>query len=108
MSQIGERVLGRKGSGPFWYAGTVRHIDGNRSYVIFDDGDDALVEASKLKKLELNEGDRVRTARRGTRGSLPQTSSLPGRGLAPTRHRSPGGASVATSTTRALARREAS
>src|SRR5262249_39397339 len=34
-------------------------IDGNRSYVIFDDGDDALVEAAKLKKLELKEGERL-------------------------------------------------
>ena len=59
MWKIGDRVLGRKGSEPFWYAGTVRHIDGHRSYVIFDDGDDALVEASRLRKLELKEGDHL-------------------------------------------------
>jgi hypothetical protein len=59
MWKIGDRVFGRKGIEPNWYTGTVRHIDGDRCYVIFDDGDDALLEAAKLKKLDLNPDDRI-------------------------------------------------
>jgi hypothetical protein len=59
MWKIGDRVLGRKGSEDYWYPGTVRHLDGKRCYVIFEDGDDALVEMRKLKALDLHVGDRV-------------------------------------------------
>src|ERR1700676_954344 len=59
MWKVGDRVFGRKGSEQFWYAGTVRHLDGDRCYVIFEDGDDALVEVRKLIALELQKGDRV-------------------------------------------------
>jgi hypothetical protein len=59
MWKTGDRVLGPKGSDQYWYAGTVRHIDGQRCYVIYDDGDDALMEAAKLKAFDLHAGDRV-------------------------------------------------
>jgi hypothetical protein len=59
MWKIGDRVFSRKGMEQYWYPGTVRHLDGDRCYVIFEDGDDALVVAQKLKALELHEGDRV-------------------------------------------------
>jgi hypothetical protein len=59
MWKIGDRVLGKKGSEQFWYPGTVRHLDGERCYVIFEDGDDALVESQKLKAFELHVGDRI-------------------------------------------------
>jgi hypothetical protein len=59
MWTVGERVFGQKGAEQFWYTGTVRHIDRERCYVIYDDGDDALVEPNKLKALNLQTGDRV-------------------------------------------------
>jgi hypothetical protein len=59
MWKIGDRVFGRKGTDEYWYPGTVRHLDGKRCYVIFEDGDDALVDMRKLKALELHAGDRV-------------------------------------------------
>jgi len=59
MWNTGQRVFGQKGSEQFWYTGTVRHIDGERCYVIFDDGDDALLDAAQLKALDLHVGDGV-------------------------------------------------
>ena len=59
MWTVGQRVFGQKGNEQFWYAGTIRHIDGERSYVIFEDGDDALLETDHMKDLDLHAGDRV-------------------------------------------------
>jgi hypothetical protein len=59
MLEVGTRVLGRRGQEDHWYTGTIRHVDGERFYVIFDDGDDALLESKRLKSLDLTVGDRV-------------------------------------------------
>jgi hypothetical protein len=59
MWKIGDRVWGRKGSNDFWCTGVVRHIDGERCYIIFDDGDDALLEHDMLQAFELKAGDSV-------------------------------------------------
>jgi DNA repair protein Crb2 Tudor domain len=59
MWKISDRVFAQKGNDHFWYPGTVRHIDGERCYVIFDDGDDALVDDAQLKALDLHAGDGV-------------------------------------------------
>ena len=59
MWKVGQRVFGQKGTEQFWYTGTVRHIDGERCYVIFDDGDDALLDAAQIKALDLHAGDRI-------------------------------------------------
>jgi hypothetical protein len=59
MLKVGERVFGRKGQEDHWYTGTIRHVDGERFYVIFDDGDDALLESRRLKSLDLHIGDQV-------------------------------------------------
>ena len=59
MWKVDERVFGRRGGEPNWYTGTVKHIDGERCYVIFDDGDDALMEDNSLKRLELHVGERL-------------------------------------------------
>jgi Domain of unknown function (DUF4537) len=59
MLKVGERVFGRRGQEDHWYTGTIRHVDGERFYVIFDDGDDALLESKRLKELDLHIGDQV-------------------------------------------------
>jgi hypothetical protein len=59
MLNVGERIFGRKGQEDCWYTGTIRHVDGERFYVIFDDGDDALLESKRLKSLDLHIGDQV-------------------------------------------------
>ncbi len=59
MWTVGQRVIGRKGTEQFWYTGTVRHIDGERCYVIFDDADDALLETGSIKGLDLHAGDPI-------------------------------------------------
>jgi hypothetical protein len=56
MWKVGDHVLGRKGSEDFLYPGEVRHLDGERCFVVFYDGDDGMVEASELKALELHVG----------------------------------------------------
>jgi hypothetical protein len=64
MWTIGQRVFGKRQELPHWYPGTVRHVDGGRCYVIFDDGEDALLDAERLRAFKLRAGDRiaVRTA----------------------------------------------
>ncbi len=59
MWKVGDRVLGRRHEDVYWYPGTVRHIDGDRCYVIFDDGEDALVGRDNLRAIDLQVGDRV-------------------------------------------------
>jgi hypothetical protein len=59
MWTTGDRVLGRRGEDNYWYAGTVRHIDGERCYVIFDDGEDALLAPAQLLPVRLQTGDAV-------------------------------------------------
>jgi hypothetical protein len=59
MWKIGDRVLGKRLDENYWYPGTVRHTDGSRFYVIFDDGEDALAADDQLKPLTLRPGDRA-------------------------------------------------
>jgi hypothetical protein len=59
MWKIGDRVWGRKGTDGAWCAGVVRHIDGQRSYVIFDDGEDALLDECHLQAFELKVDDGI-------------------------------------------------
>ncbi len=58
MRQSGERVLAAKGDG-FYYPATVRAIDGERCFILHDDGDDAFVDAAALRPLALAVGERV-------------------------------------------------
>lgn len=59
MWKIGDRVLAHRSPGIYRYPGTIRHIDGQRYYVIFDDGEDALVTADELAKCQFDIGDQV-------------------------------------------------
>jgi len=53
MWKVGDRVLGKRHDENYWYPGTVRHVDGGRAYVIFDDGEDALAADDQLQPLDL-------------------------------------------------------
>jgi hypothetical protein len=64
MWNNGDRVLVNRSPDGFWYPGTVRHIDGNRCYVICDDGDDALVFDDQLKPLHFEVADMVQVRSR--------------------------------------------
>jgi hypothetical protein len=59
MWNHGDRVLANRPPEPYWYPGTVRHIDGDRLYVIYDDGEDALLTGEQLMPLKIEVGDRV-------------------------------------------------
>jgi hypothetical protein len=60
MWKIGDRVWGRKASDAFWCTGIVRHQDSEaRAYVIFDDGDDALLDVANIKPFAAQAGQRV-------------------------------------------------
>jgi hypothetical protein len=59
MLKIGDRVLGRRPPEDYWYPGTIRHSVGPRYYVIFEDGEDALLPPEHLRPLRLEVGDSV-------------------------------------------------
>src|SRR5215213_6572981 len=59
MWKVGERVLARRRPEVYWYPGAVRHIDGPRYYVIFEDGEDAFVAAGDMTHCRFEAGDRV-------------------------------------------------
>jgi len=59
MWQTGDRVLGHRGVDDFWYPGTIRHIDGERFFVIFDDGEDGFFLAKQMMPPDFQVGDRV-------------------------------------------------
>src|SRR5205823_1886357 len=50
---------GKRHDENYWYPGTVKHVEGNRCYVIFDDGEDALAGTEHLMPIQLRDGDRV-------------------------------------------------
>ncbi len=59
MWNTGDRVLAHRPPGNFWYPAVIRHIDGQRFFVIFDDGEDGFVQAKQMMKLDLEIGDQV-------------------------------------------------
>ncbi len=59
MWQAGDRILAQRGPGVYWYPGTIRHIDEQRYYVIFDDGEDAFANKDELVRLAFSKGDQV-------------------------------------------------
>ena len=69
MLKIGDRVLGRRPPEDYWYPGTIRHSVGNRFYVIFEDGEDALLPPEHLRPFRLEVGDVV-FGRRGPDGDF--------------------------------------
>jgi hypothetical protein len=54
----GDRVLGSWFDG-HWYPGIVLTVDGKRTHVMFDDGDQAVLTADKVRVLDVKVGDHI-------------------------------------------------
>jgi hypothetical protein len=59
MWTTGNRVLAHRPPGDYWYPGVIRHIQDERFFIIYDDGEDAFVKAKQMMPLELEAGDHV-------------------------------------------------
>lgn len=59
MWAVGDRVLARRTPEEFWYPGIVRHVQEDRFFVIYDDGEDGFVHAAEMLPLKLGVGDRL-------------------------------------------------
>src|SRR5438132_1205868 len=59
MWTTGDRVLALRLPGDFWYPGIIRHIQDDRFFIIYDDGEDGFVKAKQMLPLALEAGDRV-------------------------------------------------
>jgi hypothetical protein len=56
MWKTGDRVLAHRLPGEYWYPGIIRHIQADRFFVIYDDGEDGFVSATQVMPLELDLG----------------------------------------------------
>ncbi len=59
MWTTGDRVLAYRPPGDFWYPAIIRHIQDERFFIIYDDGEDGFVKAKQMMPLRLEPGDRV-------------------------------------------------
>ena len=59
MPQPGDRVLGTRLQDAFWYPGTIRQRDGERSHVLFDDGSEGWLPDDQILPLQIDVGDRI-------------------------------------------------
>jgi hypothetical protein len=59
MWATGDRVLAHRAPGDYWYPGVIRHIQDDRFFVIFDDGEDGFVKDRQMIPLALEAGDHV-------------------------------------------------
>ena len=55
----GERVLAYRGPGQHWYPGVIRHIQDDRYFVVYDDGEDGFVKDKEMLPFALEVGDRI-------------------------------------------------
>lgn len=56
---VEDRVLANWSHDTYWYPATIRDIDGERTYVRFDDGDKEWTTCDNLTKLDIEPGDKV-------------------------------------------------
>jgi hypothetical protein len=59
MWTTGNRVLAHRPPGEFWYPGVIRHIQDDRFFIIYDDGEDGFVKAKQMMPLAFEAGDHV-------------------------------------------------
>lgn len=59
MWTIGDRVWVNRLQDAFWYPGTIRHIQDDRYFVIYDDGEDGFVQEPQMEPFQLNLGEAV-------------------------------------------------
>ena len=78
MWKVGDRVLAQRQAAIYWYPGTVRHIDGQRYYIIFDDGEDGFASAEELTQCRFENGDQVQVYQPASGDYLPARVTQPG------------------------------
>ena len=71
MFHKGERVLAYRGPGEYWYPGVIRHIQDERYFVIYDDGEDGFVKDQEMLPFQLEVGDRIDACPDGQRDYKP-------------------------------------
>jgi hypothetical protein len=71
MWKVGERVLAQRPPEIYRYPGTIRHVDGQRFYIIFDDGDDGFATAAELSPCQFEEGNGIEVYQAASGGYLP-------------------------------------
>ncbi len=59
MWQIGDRVLAQRTLEEYLYPGVIRHINEQRFFIIFDDGEDGFVFEKQMFKQNFEMGDQV-------------------------------------------------
>src|SRR5438270_690225 len=59
MWSVGDRVLGQRAEESYWYPGTIKHSDGERYFILFDDGNQLQTPAERLRPLTIDAGDKV-------------------------------------------------
>lgn len=59
MWNTGDRVLAKRPPEDFLYPAVIRHIQDDRYFVIFDDGEDGFVQAQQMQPFQLEIGDPV-------------------------------------------------
>ena len=59
MWTTGDRILAHRPPGDFWYPGVIRHIQDERFFIIYDDGEDGFVKAKQMMPLKLEPGGQV-------------------------------------------------
>src|SRR5579884_2599055 len=63
----GDRVLAWRAPGKFWYPGVIRHIQEDRYFIIYDDGEDGFVKEKEMMPFQLEVGDRIYASPTGDR-----------------------------------------
>jgi hypothetical protein len=71
MWTTGDRVLAHRAPGDYWYPGVIRHIQEDRFFVIYDDGEDGFVGPAQVMPLALEVGDHVDARAAGGREYRP-------------------------------------
>jgi hypothetical protein len=67
----GDRVLAWRSPGKFWYPGVIRHIQEDRYFIIYDDGEDGFVKEKEMMPFQLEVGDRIYASPAGERDYEP-------------------------------------
>ncbi len=57
--QVGDRALVHWSKNEFWYPATVQKKDGDKYFIVFDDGDEEWTTADRMTAEDLRVGDRV-------------------------------------------------
>ena len=57
--RVDDRVLANWKQDVYWYPATIQTIDGERIYVMFDDGDKEWTTSAHMMNIDIEVGDRV-------------------------------------------------